>query len=144
MLLLLKRMKVFNALSICFKHGIICLNSCNLFLLVFSYFFSIVLVLFVMLYFCFFRDQLRDSKQFFFFCFFFFTWSDTDEELKEWKTKFEERIALLESKISKLEREMNDTETKSSFLKRTINEYIWEISKLQTEAEVILFFFFLI
>ncbi|XP_022146955.1 DNA repair protein RAD50 [Momordica charantia] len=61
---------------------------------------------------------------------------DTDEELKEWKTKFEERIAILESKVSKLEREMNDMETKSSFLKQTINEYIWEISKLQTEAEV--------
>ncbi|KAA8548368.1 hypothetical protein F0562_000052 [Nyssa sinensis] len=60
---------------------------------------------------------------------------DTDEELMEWKTKFEERIALLESKISKLEREMNDTETKSSFLKQGINEYIWEMSKLQTEAE---------
>nr|XP_048333256.1 DNA repair protein RAD50 isoform X2 [Ziziphus jujuba var. spinosa] len=60
---------------------------------------------------------------------------DTDEELKEWKTKFEERIALLESKISKLEREMNDSETKSSFLKKTINEHIWEISKLQMEAE---------
>lgn len=68
--------------------------------------------------------------------FFILFWSDTDEELNEWKTKFEERIALLESKISKLEREMNDTETKSSFLKQTINEYIWEISKLQTEAEV--------
>lgn len=64
-------------------------------------------------------------------------WSDTDEELNEWKTKFEERIALLESKISKLEREMNDTETKGSFLKQTINDYIWEISKLQNEAEVI-------
>lgn len=64
-------------------------------------------------------------------------WSDTDEELNEWKTKFEERIALLETKICKLEREMNDTETKASFLKQTINEYIWEISKLQTEAEVI-------
>lgn len=61
---------------------------------------------------------------------------DTDEELREWKTKFEERIAILESKVSKLEREMNDMETKSSFLKQTINEYIWEISKLQTEAEV--------
>ncbi|KAL0548006.1 hypothetical protein IC582_012445 [Cucumis melo] len=61
---------------------------------------------------------------------------DTDEELKEWKTKFEERIAILESKVSKLEREMNDMETKSSFLKQTINEHIWEISKLQTEAEV--------
>lgn len=97
-------------------------------------FFPFVLVLFIMLYFCFSRDQLRDSKHFFF--------PDTDEELKEWKTKFEERIALLESKISKLEREMNDTETKSSFLKKTINEYIWEISKLQTEAEVIRTFFF--
>lgn len=65
-----------------------------------------------------------------------FSLSDTDEELKEWKTKFEERIALLESKISKLEREMNDSETKSSFLKQTISEHIWEISRLQTEAEV--------
>ncbi|KAK4766674.1 hypothetical protein SAY87_008316 [Trapa incisa] len=60
---------------------------------------------------------------------------DTDEELMEWKTKFEQKIALLESKIGKLEREMNDIETKSSFLKRSINEYIWEISRLQTEAE---------
>ncbi|KAI3424599.1 Zinc-hook domain-containing protein [Psidium guajava] len=60
---------------------------------------------------------------------------DTDEELTEWKTKFDQRIALLESKIGKLEREMNDTETKSSFLKKSINECIWEISRLQTEAE---------
>lgn len=74
-------------------------------------------------------------------------WSDTDEELNEWKTKFEERIALLESKTSKLEREMDDTETKGSFLKQTINDYIWEISKLQTEAEVIsmnLYIFFIL
>lgn len=67
---------------------------------------------------------------------YFFCISDTDEELKEWKTKFEERIALLESKISKLGREMTDTDTKSSILKQTINECIREISKLQTEAEV--------
>ncbi|MED6119967.1 DNA repair protein rad50 [Stylosanthes scabra] len=60
---------------------------------------------------------------------------DTDEELMEWKTKFEERIGILQTKISKLEREMNDTDTKSSFLKQTINDSIWEISKLQTEAE---------
>ncbi|XP_027334431.1 DNA repair protein RAD50 [Abrus precatorius] len=60
---------------------------------------------------------------------------DTDEELMEWKTKFEERIAILETKISKLEREMNDTDTKSSFLKRTIDDSMWEISKLQAEAE---------
>ncbi|XAR48806.1 hypothetical protein NMG60_11031756 [Bertholletia excelsa] len=61
---------------------------------------------------------------------------DTDEELKEWKTKFEERIALLESKISKLEREMNDTEIESTSLKQKIDEYIRETSRLQTEAEV--------
>ncbi|MED6186718.1 DNA repair protein rad50 [Stylosanthes scabra] len=60
---------------------------------------------------------------------------DSDEELMEWKTKFEERIGILQTKISKLEREMNDTDTKSSFLKQTINDSIWEISKLQTEAE---------
>uniref|UniRef100_A0A2N9HR23 DNA repair protein RAD50 n=1 Tax=Fagus sylvatica TaxID=28930 RepID=A0A2N9HR23_FAGSY len=60
---------------------------------------------------------------------------DTDEELKEWKTEFEKRIARLESQISKLEREMNDTETKTSIHNQTINEYIREISKLQTEAE---------
>ncbi|CAK7328402.1 unnamed protein product [Dovyalis caffra] len=61
--------------------------------------------------------------------------SDTDEELQEWKTKFDEKIASLESNISKLEREMNDTETKGSFLKQNTNEYIREISRLQTEAE---------
>ncbi|KAF3616732.1 DNA repair protein RAD50 [Capsicum annuum] len=60
---------------------------------------------------------------------------DTDEELREWKTKFDERIALLESKISKLEREMNDTEAKSSFLKESVTNYIVEISKLQADAE---------
>lgn len=64
--------------------------------------------------------------------------SDTDEELQEWKTKFDEKIASLESNISKLEREMNDMETKGSFLKQNLNEYIREISRLQTEAEVIL------
>ncbi|XP_077250252.1 DNA repair-recombination protein (RAD50) [Tasmannia lanceolata] len=60
---------------------------------------------------------------------------DTDEELKEWQTKFEERIALLETKIRKLEREMNDTETKSSSLTKTINESTREIGKLQAEAD---------
>ncbi|KAJ4846048.1 DNA repair protein rad50 [Turnera subulata] len=60
---------------------------------------------------------------------------DTDEELREWKTKFDDKIAILESNISKLEREMNDMETKSSFLKQRNNEYIREITRLQTEAE---------
>ncbi|XXG78635.1 hypothetical protein AAC387_Pa08g2540 [Persea americana] len=60
---------------------------------------------------------------------------DTDEELKEWQSKFEERITLLRSKISKLEREMNDMETMSSSLMQTINESIREIGKLQAEAD---------
>ncbi|XP_029121555.1 DNA repair protein RAD50 isoform X4 [Elaeis guineensis] len=60
---------------------------------------------------------------------------DTDEELKEWQTKFEERIAILETKISKLEREMNDEETKSSLLSQTINDSTREIGKLQAEAD---------
>ncbi|CAM8905564.1 unnamed protein product [Rhodiola kirilowii] len=60
---------------------------------------------------------------------------DTDEELMEWNTKFQERIALLVNKITKLEREEEDTNTKASSLKEWIDEYIWKISKLQTEAE---------
>ncbi|OAY65538.1 DNA repair protein RAD50 [Ananas comosus] len=55
----------------------------------------------------------------------------TDEELREWQTKFEERIALLETKINKLEREMKDEETKSSLLSQTINDSMREIGKLQ-------------
>lgn len=54
----------------------------------------------------------------------------------EWKTKFEERIAILETKISRLERDMTDTDVKSSSLNETIKKSIEEISKLQTEAEV--------
>ncbi|XP_020111752.1 DNA repair protein RAD50 [Ananas comosus] len=60
---------------------------------------------------------------------------DTDEELREWQTKFEERIALLETKINKLEREMKDEETKSSLLSQTINDSMREIGKLQAEAD---------
>ncbi|KAH7573000.1 hypothetical protein JRO89_XS03G0048900 [Xanthoceras sorbifolium] len=60
---------------------------------------------------------------------------DTDEELKEWKTKFEERIAILENKISKLEREMKDKDTESSALNKAIINYISEISKLEIEAK---------
>ncbi|KAK6914345.1 RAD50, zinc hook [Dillenia turbinata] len=61
--------------------------------------------------------------------------AEENTELKEWKAKFDEKVALLESQISKLEREIDDTETKSSLLKQKINDHIWEISKLQTEAE---------
>lgn len=54
----------------------------------------------------------------------------------EWKTKFEERIASLETKISRLERETEDIDCTSSTLKETIAESIEVIAKLQAEAEV--------
>ncbi|CAL5058159.1 unnamed protein product [Urochloa decumbens] len=60
---------------------------------------------------------------------------DTDEELMEWQTKFEERIALLETKISKLGRDMNDEATNISMLSQTISELAREIGKLQAEAD---------
>ncbi|XP_020884073.1 DNA repair protein RAD50 [Arabidopsis lyrata subsp. lyrata] len=60
---------------------------------------------------------------------------DTIEELKEWKSKFEERIALLETKIRKMEREMDDTATTIYSLHNAKTNYMLEISKLQTEAE---------
>lgn len=63
---------------------------------------------------------------------------DTDEELTEWKNKFDERIAILESKTIKLERELKDTEDKRNFNDEMIKENIKEIAKLQTAAEVIL------
>ncbi|XP_050216899.1 DNA repair protein RAD50 [Mercurialis annua] len=60
---------------------------------------------------------------------------DPDEDLMEWKTKFDEKVAQLDSSISKLEREMEDMEIKSSFRKKCITEYTREISRLETEAE---------
>jgi DNA repair protein RAD50 len=63
---------------------------------------------------------------------------DTDEELKEWQTKFEERITLMESKIGKLEREMNDEKTSSSLLSVAMNDLTLEIGKLQAESNVML------
>ncbi|KAL4192604.1 hypothetical protein AMTRI_Chr06g195080 [Amborella trichopoda] len=60
---------------------------------------------------------------------------DTDQELLEWQSKFEERITLLETKISKLEREQGDTTTTSSLLSERINEAIREVGKLQAEAD---------
>jgi hypothetical protein len=69
--------------------------------------------------------------------------SDTDEELMEWQTKFEERIALLETKISKLGREMDDEGATSSSLIEKTKHVACDIAKLQAEADVILFFLFL-
>jgi len=54
----------------------------------------------------------------------------------EWKTKFEERIAILEAKIRKLERELNDAAEKGTALTNIIGHSIKEIAKLQAEAEV--------
>lgn len=60
---------------------------------------------------------------------------DTDEELIEWKAKFEEKLQIVKTKLAKLEREKNDTESKSSVLEKTIEESIWQISKLKHEDE---------
>lgn len=60
----------------------------------------------------------------------------------EWQTKFEERIALLETKISKLGRDMNDEGTRSSSLTKLVTEIACDIVKLQAEAEVTLFISF--
>lgn len=56
----------------------------------------------------------------------------------EWQTKFEEKIALLETKISKLGRDMNDEASNSSILSKQHSELTHEIGKLQAEADVIL------
>ncbi|CAI9117568.1 OLC1v1018973C1 [Oldenlandia corymbosa var. corymbosa] len=60
---------------------------------------------------------------------------DTDEELMEWKTKFQQRIEMLETKCHKLQREMEDMETNISSLNQTTAEYLKEISRLETEAD---------
>ncbi|KAG9446061.1 hypothetical protein H6P81_012189 [Aristolochia fimbriata] len=60
---------------------------------------------------------------------------DTDEELKEWQSKFGERIAQLENKIRNLERDINDLETESALNSQLISESTREIAKLQAEAE---------
>jgi DNA repair protein RAD50 len=54
----------------------------------------------------------------------------------EMKTNFDEKIAIANQHKGKLEREMVDINTKSKRLKETVDESIWEISKLQAEAEV--------
>ena len=54
----------------------------------------------------------------------------------EWKTKFDERIAILEAKIRKLKRESDDATEKGTALTNNIGHTIKEIAKLQAEAEV--------
>ncbi|KAL8227333.1 hypothetical protein R6Q57_017165 [Mikania cordata] len=62
---------------------------------------------------------------------------DPDEDLREWNTKFSERIAVLQDKINKSKRAIEDIETKSSFSQQQINDNIAKISKCQTEVEII-------
>lgn len=61
---------------------------------------------------------------------------DTDEELNEWKFKFDERIAILESKISKLLREKEDVDEKVRVLTEVNGENTKDIAKLQAASEV--------
>ncbi|KAI3823111.1 hypothetical protein L1987_04540 [Smallanthus sonchifolius] len=60
---------------------------------------------------------------------------DPDEDLREWHAKFSERIAVLEDKINKSQREIEDIETKRSNSQEQINDHIAEVSKLRTEVE---------
>ncbi|XWS09216.1 hypothetical protein CRYUN_Cryun40dG0066500 [Craigia yunnanensis] len=60
---------------------------------------------------------------------------DTDEELMEWKTKFDERIMLLDNKIQKMESNQQDLKNEGSAYQRKLETYIGEIGKLQRDAE---------
>ncbi|OMO88547.1 DNA repair protein Rad50 [Corchorus olitorius] len=60
---------------------------------------------------------------------------DTDEELMEWKTKFDERIMLLQNKIQQMERSLQDLTDEGSACRRKLETYIKEIGKLQRDAE---------
>ncbi|KAL7145285.1 hypothetical protein ABFS83_07G070900 [Erythranthe nasuta] len=60
---------------------------------------------------------------------------DTDEELNEWKSKFDERIAILDSKIDKLLREKGDTEEESRAQSDEIAKNMKEIAKLQAATD---------
>lgn len=62
---------------------------------------------------------------------------DTDEELNEWKSKFDERISILESNCRKLSREKTDIEERCRVLADEIAENIKEIATLQAAIEVV-------
>ncbi|KAK6161690.1 hypothetical protein DH2020_005071 [Rehmannia glutinosa] len=60
---------------------------------------------------------------------------DTDEELNEWKSKFDERIAILESKITKLLREKEDIEDRRRVHADVSANNMKEIANLQAAIE---------
>ncbi|KAK1435336.1 hypothetical protein QVD17_01097 [Tagetes erecta] len=61
---------------------------------------------------------------------------DTDEDLTEWNSNFSKRIAVLQDKNTKSERDIEDLETQSSNSEKKINDYIAKISQLQTEVQI--------
>ncbi|GLT97735.1 hypothetical protein SLE2022_152840 [Rubroshorea leprosula] len=61
---------------------------------------------------------------------------DTDEELMEWKTKFDERILRLEGKIERSKREIKEFDDMISAAEKKLTNYVTEISKLQRDAEI--------
>lgn len=67
--------------------------------------------------------------------------SETDEELKEWKEKFDEKISQQDKLISRLARDADDLEKTCSTLDKKSTDYVIEISKLQSAADVSLPFY---
>lgn len=61
---------------------------------------------------------------------------DTDEELLEWQASFDQKIAYLEDKNTKQNREKKDIETKKTSATQTIVDYTHQINKLQSEADL--------
>ena len=62
----------------------------------------------------------------------------------EWNGKFRERIADLEDKIEKLERDKTNIKAKSSRCQPQINEYIKNVGKLQAEYDVSFLYFYML
>ncbi|XVF37925.1 hypothetical protein REPUB_Repub20aG0053500 [Reevesia pubescens] len=60
---------------------------------------------------------------------------DTDEELMDWKNKFDERIMLLDNKIQKMESNQQDLNDEISAYRRKSETYIQEIGKRQRDEE---------
>ncbi|CAI9260748.1 unnamed protein product [Lactuca saligna] len=61
---------------------------------------------------------------------------DPDEDLRKWNDQFNERIAVLQDKIKKSNRDIKDIETKSNISQQQINKYNGEVGKLKKEAEI--------
>lgn len=60
---------------------------------------------------------------------------DTDEELMDWQTKFEQNLGALKIKISKGERDVVDLSTQMEILSKKYNQECVNIGKQQAEAD---------